>query len=119
MYREQSEYPRGRGVRDGLKMLAGAVLLVPLLFLLEGLVPSIENSTVDELPRTLVALAAGILALAGIVRIAYAVVVHPPEHRLRDSESLGQLDAPRPRDMRAAPSVDTPVRVRRAFDTPV
>lgn len=61
-------------VRAGLELLVIAAALSPLLFVLEAVMPSRENTRLDELPQLL--LSAGLMALAtaGVARIAWAFV---------------------------------------------
>jgi hypothetical protein len=56
-------------------MLLIAGCLTPLIFLLEGILPSRENTRIDELPQ--IALFVGLvgLSLAGIARMAFALLV--------------------------------------------
>lgn len=65
---------RQKGVRQGAKLLLCLVLL-PLHFVLEGLLPSVENTNLDELPQFVFDALLSVVMLAGLARILYAVTL--------------------------------------------
>jgi len=67
--------PPRTGFRQGLKLLLIAGCLTPLIFLFEGLLPSRENTRIDELPQIVLTVGLLGLALAGVARMAYALLV--------------------------------------------
>jgi hypothetical protein len=86
------------GVRQGLKLVLVAVCLSPLVFLLEGLLPSRENTIIDELPQLALMIIQLGLALSGIARITYSMLTEPrPLSR-----------PPSPARPRALPSLSNP-----------
>jgi hypothetical protein len=68
--------PRQRGIRQGLKLTLLAVLILPLYpvveALLEELIPSVENTRLDELPLELFGTLLFMLFFGGLMRMLYA-----------------------------------------------
>ena len=89
MRTDQIESPRWVGIRQGLVLIVASVALSPMLFVVEGLLPSRENTTLDELPSLLLTAAITGLALAGVARLAYAWLVHR-QHGTTVAESKPQ-----------------------------
>jgi len=80
--------PPRTGVRQGLKLLLIAGCLTPLIFLLEGILPSHENTIIDEMPQLVLTVSLLGLALTGVARITYSLLterrpshISPPENR--------------------------------------
>ncbi|HKG15354.1 MAG TPA: zinc ribbon domain-containing protein [Pyrinomonadaceae bacterium] len=68
--------PRRRGYRQGFKLVLLALLLLPLYPLVEGLleslIPSVENTRLDELPLELFGTALFVAFVGGLLRMLYA-----------------------------------------------
>jgi hypothetical protein len=82
MLDQDQDSPRRIGIRQGLRFLVAAGVLTPLIFVFEGLFPSLENTRIDELPQIVLGLVLTGLVLAGVARIAYALLAesrHAPE----------------------------------------
>lgn len=78
--------PRRTGVRKGLKLVLIAGCSTPLMFLLEGILPGRENTRIDELPQIVLFVGLAGLTLAGIARVAYALLAESPHPRLTRSD---------------------------------
>lgn len=63
---------RQKGIRQGIKLLLLGVVLLPLHLVVEGLLPSVENTNMDELPHLIVDALLWVIVLAGLARILYA-----------------------------------------------
>ncbi len=68
--------PRQKGYRLGFKLLLLALIILPFYPLVEGLleslIPSVENSRLDELPLELFGTALFVLFVGGFARMLYA-----------------------------------------------
>lgn len=64
---------RQKGIRQGVKLLLLCLVLLPLHFVVEGLLPSVENTNMDELPQFIVDALLWVILLAGFARISYAL----------------------------------------------
>jgi hypothetical protein len=63
---------RQKGIRQGVKLVILSVVLLPLYFIIETLLPSVENTNLDELPQLIFQALLSIILLSGIARIIYA-----------------------------------------------
>lgn len=94
---------RGQRVRSGLAWLAAAALLVPARTLLEGMMPSVENTVIDEVPALLLVIASGVFTMAGVARLIQAArtprgFAHHPHYAISDRDvaaAKARLDAAR------------------------
>ena len=75
------------GIRQGLTLLLIAGCLTPLIFLVEGILPSRENSVLDDLPQLAVTVGIVGLALAGAGRMLYSALAASPRPRLATGRS--------------------------------
>ena len=68
--------PRRKGYRQGFKLVLLALIVLPFYPLVEGLleslIPSVENSRLDELPLELFGTLLFVVFLSGLVRMLYA-----------------------------------------------
>jgi hypothetical protein len=68
--------PRRRGYRQGFKLVLLALLVLPFYPLVEGLleslIPSVENTRLDELPLELFGTALFVAFVGGLLRMLYA-----------------------------------------------
>jgi hypothetical protein len=68
--------PRQRGYRQGFKLVLLALLVLPFYPVVEGLlsslIPSVENTMLDELPLWLFSTALFVVFLGGLLRMLYA-----------------------------------------------
>lgn len=75
--------PRRRGYRHGFKLVLVALLLTPfyplVAQLLEALIPSVENTRLDELPLELFVTALFVTFVGGLLRVLYARVFESAE----------------------------------------
>ncbi len=87
---------RRKGYRQGFKLLLLAALILPFYPVVEGLldslIPSVENSRLDELPLELFGTALFVLFAAGLARMLYARLFESGEAA---EESVGE-EARRP-----------------------
>lgn len=84
---------KARTLRFGLTLIGAAVTLVPALFMLEAVIPSRENSALDELPQLLTGMGITGLAVAGVLTVAYALLASR-RHTRKESVPRAQLDGP-------------------------
>jgi hypothetical protein len=68
--------PRQKGVRQGFKLVILALLILPFYSVVEGLfgslIPSVENTRLDELPMELFGALLFIIFIIGLARMLYA-----------------------------------------------
>lgn len=76
-----------KGIREGVKLLLIAACLSPLVFLLERLLPSRENTIIDELPQLVFSVSLMGLALTGLARIIYSALTEPRSPALPTKEA--------------------------------
>lgn len=93
---------RQKGYRQGFKLVLLALLILPFYPLVEGLleslIPSVENSRLDELPLELFGTALFVIFVGGLARMLYARMFESVE-AARESEASGACeieDAERP-----------------------
>lgn len=82
------------GVRQGLKLLLIAGCLTPLIFLFEGLLPSRENTIIDEMPQIVLTIGLFGLALTGMARIVYSLLTERKQSPLAAPEGPELVDGP-------------------------
>lgn len=119
--------PRERHVRGALAWFAAAALLIPARMLLDGLMPSVENTVVDEVPAMVLVVASGVFAVAGVVRLVQAL--RAPRMRsaytareLTEQDvaaAKARLDAARQSHVALRGPDDTARRVVERYHTPV
>lgn len=134
MFDDHSPSPpslRQQRIRSGLAWLAAAALLVPARMLLEGMVPSIENTVVDDVPTMLLVMASGVFAVAGVARLVQAMrtprgFMHDPHYDISDRDVAAvkaRLDAARQSHVALGSPYDktrdTARRVTERYHTPV
>src|SRR6266542_5681452 len=66
---------RQKGIRQGIKLLLLCLVLLPLRFVVEGLLPNVENTNLDELPQLMVGALLWVILLSGFARILYDLKV--------------------------------------------
>jgi len=116
----EQESPRKTGVRTGLVMVGAAVVLSPLVSVLGMLLPSRENTIVDELPAMLLSIALVGIGVAGLAKVVYALVAEKRrQSQLGAGDEYSQLGYPRVDNFESHRVVDRKHTVRSAFDTPV
>jgi hypothetical protein len=105
---DEVESPRRTGIRQGLKLILAAGILSPLIFFLEGLLPSRENTILDELPYfALTATLVG-LAVAGAAKVIFALLMES-RHLLPSRADLRRLsDGPTRSEPAATHPSETP-----------
>lgn len=94
---------RQQRFRSGFAWLAAAAVLVPARMLLDGMMPSVENTVIDEVPTMLLVIASGVFAIAGVVRLVQALrtprgFMHDPNYAISDRDvaaAKARLDAAR------------------------
>ncbi len=118
MQSDMSESPRKVGFRQGLVLLLASVALSPMVFVLEGLIPSRENTTLDELPSLLVTVAIVGLAVAGVARIAYALIAERRRTRLGESSATTPLAHPPQTNLATEYRTDHARELRSTHETP-
>ena len=86
--------PRRKGYRLGFKLVLLALIILPFYPLVEGLleslIPSVENSRLDELPLELFGTALFVLFVGGLLRMLYARMFESVE-AAAESEVEGEL----------------------------
>lgn len=96
--------PRRRGYRRGFKLVLLALLLMPfyplVVGLLDSLIPSVENSRLDELPLELFVTALFVTFFGGLLRMLYARMFESAEAR-DDIEGVEDEAETRPRALGA------------------
>ena len=94
--------PRRKGYRQGFKLVLLALLILPfypaIASSLDWLIPSVENSRLDELPLELFGTALFVLFVGGLARMLYALMFESAEaaHESEASEVCEVEDAERP-----------------------
>lgn len=86
--------PRQKGVRQGFKLLLLCLVLLPLHFVVEGLLPSVENTNMDELPQFIVDALLTSIMLGGLARMLYAVAFERGAAGRTAGRRPGELSAP-------------------------
>lgn len=119
MLPDETESPRKAGVRTGLSMIVVSVILSPLITFVGALLPSRENTIVDELPAMALTAALIGLAIAGVARVGYALVAERRRSHLGASTTVDQLGRSRSERVEVEPIQDRPREIRSRFDTPV
>ena len=116
----EEESPRKRGVRTGLVMVGVAIVLSPLVSVFGMLLPSRENTIVDELPAMLLSIALVALAITGMANVVYSLIAHRPRQpRVRPGDEINQLGYPRVDNFESHRIVDRAHKARSTFDTPI
>jgi len=87
-------------------MLAGAAVLSPFLFFLVDLVPSRENTSLDELPYMAFTTVLSALGVAGIARIGHALMTERKRPELSSPTSLDHLQQFERGEQLLPPAVD-------------
>ena len=114
--------PRRAGFRQGLKWLLIAGRLTPLIFLFEGLLPSRENTRMDELPQIVLTVGLLGLALAGVARMTYTLLVerrHSATLPTSDGPSLPESQGMRPDALNVPKHGEVARRMAPRHNTPV
>ena len=111
---------RKSGVRTGLAMIGAAVVLSPLVSVLGMLMPSRENTMMDELPAMLMSIALVGLGVAGAAKLVYSLVAEKRRpSQLPAPDEFDRLGYPRVDNFESHRIVDRSHSVRSTFDTPV
>lgn len=127
MFDDGSPSPRQQRFRSGVAWLAAAALLVPARMLLDGMMPSVENTVIDEVPTMLLVIASGVFAVAGIARLVQAArtprgIAHDPQYEISDRDlaaAKARLDAARQSHVALRGPEDNARRVTPRYHTPV
>src|SRR5262245_11924375 len=114
----EDESPRKKGVRTGLVMVGAAVVLSPFVSVLGMLIPSRENTIMDELPAMLLSIALVGLGIAGVGKIIYSALAEKRrQSQLGTRDEYNQIGYPRAENFEHR-IVDRTHRVH-SYDTPV
>jgi hypothetical protein len=84
---------RQKGIRQGIKLLLLCLVLLPLHMVTEGLLPSVENTNIDDLPHLLFDALLWVILLAGLARIFYALVFNRSDKNKLEEVQTDQLNA--------------------------
>ena len=97
--------PRRKGYRQGFKLVLLALLILPFYPVVEGflawLIPSVENSRLDELPLELFVTALFVAFAGGLLRMLYARMFESAEPPAEPSSEFKFEDEPKPRGLGA------------------
>lgn len=85
---------RQKGLRQGIKLILLSIILYPLHMVVEGLLPSVEGTNMDELPQFMVDALLTILLLAGVIRILYTFAFDRKSSNQSDEVSAFELNIP-------------------------
>ncbi|HEV2707855.1 MAG TPA: hypothetical protein VGV59_18190 [Pyrinomonadaceae bacterium] len=88
---------RQRGIRQGAKLVLLCLVLLPLHLLAEGLLPSVENTNLDELPQLVLDALLWVILLSGFARILYAMVFESVAVNELEEAEPGRLSGARER----------------------
>ena len=119
MLPDESESPRKVGLRTGLLMIVSSVMLSPLITFVGALLPSRENTIVDELPAMALTWALVGIAIAGVARVGYALVAERGRSHLRAPTTFDQLGRSQRERLEVQQTEDRPREIRSGFDTPL
>lgn len=97
--------PGKHGVRTGFIMIGAAIALSPLANLLGELMPSRENTIIDELPSTLLLMALAGIGLAGAAKVVHSLIAEHRKPRLEPPDLFDKLAAPRQDRVQASVSL--------------
>jgi hypothetical protein len=93
--------PRRKGYRLGFKLVLLALIILPFYPLVEGLleslIPSVENSRLDELPLELFGTALFVLFFGGLLRMLYARMFESADPTAELSAEFEVKDEAKPR----------------------
>ena len=109
------------GVRQGLKLLLIAGCLTPLIFLVERLLPSRDNTIIDEMPQLVLTIGLFGLALTGVARILYSLLTERKPSTLAAPEQAGLLEGSARSLAASPPRRQTPIPrpITPSHNTPV
>ena len=116
---DHEESPRKSGARAGLVMIAAAIVASPLVSLLGRLLPSRENTIIDELPAMLLSWALLAIGASGAVKVVFSLLSERRKSQLRASSRYEQLNPPGRHNVEMNRIVDRSTQRRSAFNTPV
>jgi DNA-binding helix-hairpin-helix protein with protein kinase domain len=108
-----------RGVRTGIAMIVMAIVASPLVSMLGRLLPSRENTIIDELPAMVLSWALLGIGVAGAVKVVFSVLAARRRSQLRASSRYEQLNQPGRHNVEVNRVVDRSTQRRSTFDTPV
>ena len=100
-------------------MIVSSVILSPLITFVGALLPSRENTIIDELPAMALTWALIGLAIAGVARVGYALVAERGRSHLRVPTTFDQLGRSQRERLEVAQTEDRPREIRSGFDTPL